>query len=161
MLLVGESRHRVVRLRLEAHPHDPPFRGGGEHRQARAGDQIVDERGEEDRLAGARKPGHAEAERGAGKIVADRSGDELRLEDEIAETWQRKTRTPTRDAYLGGARRFGHPGAAPALDLSPRARIRIQLSFAGKRMPLRADRDAPGSPVHGGLHIMAGKLLYG
>ena len=98
----------------------PPFRGGGEHRQARARDQIVDERGEEDRLAGARKPGHAEAERGAGKIVADRSGDELRLEDEIAETWQRKIRTPTRDAYLGGARRFGHPGGTPPLTY-PRA----------------------------------------
>ena len=110
MLLVGESRHRVVRLRLEANPHDAPFRGGGQHRQARARDQIVDECGEENRLACAREPSHAEAQGGAGKIVADRSGDEPCLEDEIAETWQGKIRAPTREAYLGGACRFGHPG---------------------------------------------------
>ena len=104
MLLVGEARHRVVGLRLEAGARDAPFRRGGEHRQARAGDQIVDKRGEEDRLAGARKPCHAEPQARAGKIVAERARNELRLEDEIAETWQRKTRTPTREAYLGGAR---------------------------------------------------------
>ena len=62
MLLIGKSRHRVVGLRLEARPHNSPFRGGGEHRQPRAGDEIVDKRGEKDRLAGARKAGHAEAQ---------------------------------------------------------------------------------------------------
>ena len=86
MLLVGEARHRVVRLRFEPHPHDAPLGGGGQHRQARARDQIVDERGQEHRLAGARQAGHPEAQRGAGEIIADRAGDELRLEDEIAET---------------------------------------------------------------------------
>ena len=93
MLFVGESRHGVVRLRLEPRPHDAPFGRGGQNRQARAGDQVVDERGQEHRLAGAREAGHAEAQRPAGEIIADRAGDEPRLEHEIAETWQRKIRT--------------------------------------------------------------------
>ena len=95
MLLVGEARHNVVRLRFEPHPRDPPLGGGGQHRQARARDQIVDKRGEEHRLASARQPRHPEAQRGAGEIVADRAGDELRLEDEIAETRQGKIRPQT------------------------------------------------------------------
>ena len=86
MLLVGEARHRVVRLRFEPHPLDAPLGGGGQHRQTRARDQIVDERGQEHRLAGARQAGHPEAQGCAGEIVADRTSDELRLEDEIAET---------------------------------------------------------------------------
>ena len=86
MLLVGEARHRVVRLRFEPHAHDAPLGGGGQHRQARARDQIVDKRRQKHRLAGARQSGHPEAQGSAGEIVADRAGDELRLEDEIAET---------------------------------------------------------------------------
>jgi hypothetical protein len=106
MILIGEARHRVVRLRLEPHPHDPPLGRGGQHRQSRARNQIVDERGQKHRLAGARQSGHSEAQGRAREIVADRTGDELRLEDEIAETCQGKIRAD-RGAYLGGARRFG------------------------------------------------------
>ena len=95
MLLVGESRHRVVRLRLEMRPGDAAFRGGGQHRQARARDEIVDKRGQEHRLAGARQAGHADAQGGAGKIIADRPGDQPRLEHEIAEAWQGKIRART------------------------------------------------------------------
>ena len=107
MLLVGESRHRVVRLRLEPRPHDAAFSRGGQNRQARAGDQVVDQRRQEHRLARARQASDAEAQRPAGEIIADRAGDEPRLEHEIAETWQGKIRTANRGAYLGGARRFG------------------------------------------------------
>ena len=92
MLLVGESRHGVVRLRLEPRPHDAALGGRGQNRQARAGDQVVDQRGQEHRLARARQAGDAEAQRPAGEIVADRAGDEPRLEHEVAETWQGKFR---------------------------------------------------------------------
>jgi hypothetical protein len=92
-------------LRLEVRPHDAPFRGSGEHWQPGARDQIVDEGGKEYRLAGARKPGHAETQGGAGKIIADRPGDEPGLEHEIAKTWQGKIRA-NRAAYLDGACRF-------------------------------------------------------
>ncbi len=85
MLLVGETRHGVVRLRLEPRPRQAAFRGGGEHRKPRAGDQVVDERGEKHGLARARQAGDAEAQAAAGKIVADRAGDEPRLEHEIGE----------------------------------------------------------------------------
>ena len=86
MLLVGEARHGVIRLRLEPHANDTALGGGRQHRQARRGEEIVDERGQEHRLAGARQPGHADAQRAAAKIIPDRSGDEPRLEQKIAET---------------------------------------------------------------------------
>ena len=60
MILVGEARHRVVGLRLEPGAGDASLGRGGEHRQPRAGDQVVDERGEEHRLAGAGEAGDAE-----------------------------------------------------------------------------------------------------
>src|SRR6202042_1672798 len=71
------------------------------------GDQIVNEGGEKHRLAGARKPGHAEAQGAAGKVIADRTGDEFGLKEKIAETWQGPIRARNRRAYLGGGRRFG------------------------------------------------------
>ena len=61
MLLVGEARHRVVRLRLEPRPDDAALGGGGQHRQARPRDEVIDEGGQEHRLAGTRQSGHAEA----------------------------------------------------------------------------------------------------
>ena len=88
MILVGEARHRVVGLRLEPRPRDPPLGGGGEHRKPRAGDQVVDERGQKHGLAGARQAGDAETQAAAGEIVADRAGDEPRLEHEIGENRQ-------------------------------------------------------------------------
>ena len=85
MLLVVEARHRVVRLRLEARSHDAALRGSRQHGQAGARDQVVDKRGQEHRLAGSREPGHTDAERRAGEIIADRAGDEPGLEKKIAE----------------------------------------------------------------------------
>ncbi len=85
MVLVGEARHRVVGLRLEPGPDDAPLGGGGEHRQPDAGDEVADERGQEHRLAGARKPGDAEAQAAAGEEVAERTGDEPRLEQKIGD----------------------------------------------------------------------------
>ena len=88
MVLVGETRHRVVGLRLEPRPRDPPLCRCGEHRQPRAGDQVADERREEHRLAGARQAGDAQAKAAAGEIVSDRAGDESRLEHKIGENRQ-------------------------------------------------------------------------
>ena len=62
--LVVEARHRVVGLRLEVGALDAPLGLGHEERQAAAGDEIADERGDEDGLAGARQPGDAEPQRG-------------------------------------------------------------------------------------------------
>ncbi len=95
MLLVVELRHRVVRLGFEARPDDATLRGGGQDRQAGAREQIVDERGQEHRLAGAREPSHAQAQGAAGKVVANRAGDEPRLEKKIAEARQEPIRPRT------------------------------------------------------------------
>ena len=88
MVLIGESRHHVVGLRFETRPRNPPFRRRGEHRKPRAGDQVVDERREKHGLAGARQAGDAETKAAAGEIVADRAGDESRLEHKIGENRQ-------------------------------------------------------------------------
>ena len=88
MLLVGEARHGVVGLRLEPRARDASLGGRGEHRQPRPCDQIVDERGQEHGLAGARQAGHAQAQPAAGKVIAERAGDEPGLEDEIGENRQ-------------------------------------------------------------------------
>ena len=63
MLLIFEARHNIVGLRLEIDAHDPPLRGGVEEREARAGDEIMHERGDEHRLARAGETGDAELER--------------------------------------------------------------------------------------------------
>jgi hypothetical protein len=88
MLLVGEARHRVVRLRLEPRPGDASLGGSSEHGQPRARDQVVDERGQEHSLAGARQAGDPEAQAAAGKVIAERAGDEPGLEHEIGENRQ-------------------------------------------------------------------------
>ena len=62
--LVVEARHRVVGLRLEVGALDAPLGLGHEERQPPAGDEVADQRGDEDGLAGARQPGDAEPQRG-------------------------------------------------------------------------------------------------
>ena len=47
------------------------MRRGVEERQPRAGDEIVHERGDEHRLAGAGEPGHAELERGRDEAAGE------------------------------------------------------------------------------------------
>ena len=93
MVLEGEARNLVVRLRLESGPRDAPFGRGGEDRQSRARDQIFDQRGEEHRLAGAREAGDAETQAPAGKVVAERTGDQPGLEHKIGEKRQGMVRT--------------------------------------------------------------------
>src|SRR5665811_1032412 len=60
MFLVFEARHDLVRLRLQIGAQQAPFRRGIEEWQAAACDEIVHQRGDEHRLAGAREPGDAE-----------------------------------------------------------------------------------------------------
>ncbi len=63
MSLVIEAGHRVVGLRLEPRAGDAAAGIGLEQRQPAAMDEIVDERRDENGLAGAGEAGHAEAER--------------------------------------------------------------------------------------------------
>ena len=53
MVLIIEARHRVVGLRLEPGARDPPGRERLENRKAAATGQAVDQRSEENSLAGA------------------------------------------------------------------------------------------------------------
>ncbi len=62
--LVVEARHLVVRLRLEVGALDAALGFRHEERQASAGDEIANERGDEDGLAGTGQPGDAEPQRG-------------------------------------------------------------------------------------------------
>ena len=55
MALIVEARHVVVGLRLEHRRRDAAARIGPEKRQAAAMQEIVDEGGDEDGLAGARR----------------------------------------------------------------------------------------------------------
>jgi len=63
VVLVVESRHIVVGLRRQRGAGDASAGISLEQGQAAAMDQVVDEGGDEDRLAGAGKAGHTEAER--------------------------------------------------------------------------------------------------
>ena len=69
-MLIGEAGHGIVRLRLERGAGQPPFGVHTEHRQgispaaqgrACSLGQMLDKRGDEDRLASARKSGDAKA----------------------------------------------------------------------------------------------------
>ena len=70
MVLVVEARHRVVGLRLEPGAGDPSGGERLEHRKAAAAGEAMDQRGDEDGLAGARQSGDAEPHRRIEKIVA-------------------------------------------------------------------------------------------
>ena len=63
VVLVLEARHGIVRLLLEEGARDAPGFLRLEQRQAPAMDQIVDEGGDEHRLAGAGQAGDAEPQR--------------------------------------------------------------------------------------------------
>ena len=60
MRLVVEARHRVVGLRLEPRAGDAAARQRLEHRQPPAMQQLMHQRGDEHRLAGAGEAGDAE-----------------------------------------------------------------------------------------------------
>ena len=94
MLLVLEARHGVVRLLLQKGAQDASARLRLEHRQAPAMQEIVDERGDEHRLAGPRQAGDAQPDVGAeevrrpvGEIVEDESG-------LVGERWHEEVRGP-------------------------------------------------------------------
>ena len=63
MVLVLKARHGVVRLLLEEGARDASGLLRLEQRQAAAMDQIVDQRGDEHRLAGTGQAGDAEPQR--------------------------------------------------------------------------------------------------
>ncbi len=70
MILIGEARHLSrPGCGSRPRPDNAAFRRGAQHRQPRVGDEIVDESGDENRLAGAGKAGHAEAQRAAAEII--------------------------------------------------------------------------------------------
>ncbi len=73
MVLVLEARHRVVRLVFEEGARDAPGLLRLEQRQPAAVDKVMDEGRNEHRLAGARQPGDAEAQR-RGKQPGGSSG---------------------------------------------------------------------------------------
>ncbi len=100
MLLIGEARHRVVGLRIEMRASDAPFGRRGQHRQARLGDEIVDERGDEHRLARARQAGDAEPQRPTAEVVADRARHDAGFESDIVEERHRRPGHCAR-LYLG------------------------------------------------------------
>ena len=98
MVLEGEARHGVVRLRLQPRPaisgprrERGPAPAGG----LRQSGEMLGEGGDEHRLAGARQAGDAEAKAAPEEVIADRPGDQPRLEHEIAEAWQGKIRART------------------------------------------------------------------
>ena len=70
VVFVGETRHRIVRLRLQTRAGDPSRRERFEHRKAAAARQPVNQRGDKDGLAGARQSGDAEPHRRIEQVVA-------------------------------------------------------------------------------------------
>src|SRR5579863_4222838 len=82
MVLIAKPRHSVVRLRLEMGPRDPALGRSLQHGQPRAGKEIVDESGDEDRLAGAGKPGDPQSQSAARDIFDEAAGDNSSFEDE-------------------------------------------------------------------------------
>ena len=77
--LVIEAGHAVVGLRFEIGADDPMLGVGREKRQSAAGNEIADERRDEDGLAGARQAGDAKTYRWR-QIIAEAR---LRVLDEI------------------------------------------------------------------------------
>ena len=70
MIFIGKARHRVVGLRLQPGAGDPPGGERLEDRKAAAAGEAVNQRRDEDGLAGARQPGDAKPDRRIEKLVA-------------------------------------------------------------------------------------------
>ena len=70
MIFIGKARHRVVGLRLQPGAGDPPGGERLEDRKAAAAGEAVNQRRDEDGLAGARQPGDAEPDRRIEELVA-------------------------------------------------------------------------------------------
>ncbi len=65
---VVEARNVIVGLRVEVRRDQAPLGGGREERQPPALREIADQRRDENRLAGARQAGDAEAQRGREQV---------------------------------------------------------------------------------------------
>ena len=74
VVFIGKARHGVVGLGFEPRPDEPSLGMGAQHGQAATANEIVDERGDEHRLAGARQASDAEAQARAGHIVRHATG---------------------------------------------------------------------------------------
>ena len=70
MIFIGKARHRIVGLRLQPGARDPPGGERLEDRKAAAAGEAVNQRRDEDGLAGARQPGDAKPDRRIEKLVA-------------------------------------------------------------------------------------------
>ena len=84
MVLEGEARDRRIGLRLEIGREDAVLGGGRELRHPPAFEQVRDERGDEDGLAGAAEAGHAEADHRLPEDIADVGDGALDGADETA-----------------------------------------------------------------------------
>ena len=90
MVFIVEARHRVVGLRLQPGARDPPGGERLEDRKAAAAGEAVDQRGDEDGLAGARQAGDAEPDRRIEKVLAivqQRPRRQARFLDDIVKSW--------------------------------------------------------------------------
>ena len=70
MVFIVEARHRVVGLRRKPRLRDPPGGERLEDRKTTATGEAVNQRGDEDGLAGARQAGDAEPNGRIEKVVA-------------------------------------------------------------------------------------------
>ena len=89
VVLIVEARHRVVGLRLEPGAGDPAGGVRFENREATAAGEAVNQRRDEDGLAGARQSGDAEPDRRMEKVVAilqQRPRRQARFLDNIGKT---------------------------------------------------------------------------
>ena len=141
VLLVGEARHGVVGLRLQTSAADAAFRGGGENRHPRTRDQIVDQSGDEHRLARAGKPGDAQPQRAALDIIPERARDHAGFEDDIGQEGQERSGVRGRGPYLGRRRlqRHWHMNTWPEISRPPRLSHSCRIGRAG-RFQVELDR---------------------
>ena len=73
MLLIRKAWHRVVWLRIEPRPGDPPLRARRQHGQPLVGEQVLDQRRHEHGLARPRQARDPQPERAALQIIEHRA----------------------------------------------------------------------------------------
>ena len=91
MLLIGESRHAIIRLRIEMRVLQPILGEDAEQRQRRApprsrrqrAGELLHQRGDEHGFARARQARHAEPQASAGKILREAFGGDPRFKQKI------------------------------------------------------------------------------
>ncbi len=126
MALVVEPRHRVVGLGGELRTGDAPVRQRLEHREAAAAQQAMQQRGDEDCLAGARKPRHAKPN--------------CRMDEIFAEFGEGAGRKPRLFDDVGDDRRHGAQDVGFAADRRKSITDRQVTAAASRRLSASAAR---------------------